>query len=315
MAATMSFSSRPSAPSHHVSFSIRRVYLCIAIFLALALLGIAGRPTFARQTAQELVGKGDIYWNEKSYELAANAYSQALAKDNALPNRAQIDYRLLVAGIRAEKWDAAVAAIEAFIVKYKTTTWEAHGHVWRGRLYALIPHTGYRVGKKNTQGSDVPKSASGNAPVGMNWEQEDRAKVHESFLRAQTLFERFGKSGMEPAARAEMIQEEIDLDFDLVHVYAYDMTWRHYRPESIDWSIDLSKPFDEEWPGPKKTIYLYHRIQALDTMLPGADHHNTVLAVLGEATYILELRQGSSSYYYNGFFDSFTKAVKYRNRA
>lgn len=202
----MSFFSRPSAPYHHVSsFSIRRVYLCIAALLALSGLGIAARPTFARQTAQELVGKGDSYWNEKSYELAANAYSQALAKDNALPNRAQIDYRLLVAGIRAEKWDAVVAASEAFISKYKTT-WEARGQVWRGRLYALLPHTGYRVGSKITRGSNVPKSVGAYAPVEMSWEQEDRAKVREAFQRAQTLFERFRKAGMEPAARVELTQ-------------------------------------------------------------------------------------------------------------
>lgn len=107
----MSFSSRPSASSHHgFSFSIRRIYVCIAALMALLVLGIAGRPTFARQTPQELVSKGDSYWNEKSYELAADAYIQALAKDNTLPNRAQIDYRLMVAGIRAEKWDAAAAS-------------------------------------------------------------------------------------------------------------------------------------------------------------------------------------------------------------
>ena len=273
-----------------MSFRSRAVTLFVFLF-AIAVLGAAVRPTLARQTPQELKSKGDALWNEQSYELASQAYRQALAKDAHLPDAAQIEFRIAVALVRAKKWDEATAAVDAFVEKFKDTTWEAQGQVWRGRLYALLPHVGYRVGQTFTRGNDVPRSNRGESPRRMELESEDAAKMRHSFTRAQLLFERFRKARLPESERADLTREEIELDFDLARAYAFDNDVSRFKP-GIDWKIDVNASFDPEWPGPKKTMTLYAQIRALDETRPHTTHHDTVLAALSEAAFIMQLRQG-----------------------
>ena len=153
----------PTSNSRFSAFRLRtalRQRGAFTLFLALSVVGIglAVRPSLARQNPQELVRQGDKSWNEQSYELALEAYQKALTADPKLPNRAEIAYRIMVALGRAKKWDRAIAAADSYVAAYRDTVWEARGQVWRGRLYRMVEHNGYKVGEKITRGSDVPKS-------------------------------------------------------------------------------------------------------------------------------------------------------------
>lgn len=273
-----------------VAWARRSVF---ALFLTLSVVGIAlaVRPSLARQSPQELVRQGDRNWNEQSYELALEAYQKALAADPKLPNREEIDYRIMVALGRARRWDRAIEAAENYVAAYRNTVWEARGQVWRGRLYRIVDHNGYKVGKKITRGSDVPKSEGGEAPEQIGLEAEDYQQAEAAMTRAQELFERFRLSRFDAAERDVLTVAEIDLDFDLAEISAREDDIDRYDIAHTDWTIDLRLPYDRRWPAARRVMYLYEQILQLDAGRSAADHHSTVLATLGKATYILQLRQ------------------------
>jgi uncharacterized protein YfaS (alpha-2-macroglobulin family) len=267
--------------------------IVFALFLALSVLGIglAVRPSFARQTPQELVRQGDKSWNEQSYALALEAYEKALLSDPKLPNRAEIDYRIMVALGRAKQWDRAIAAAEKYVLTYRNSVWEARGQVWRGRLYQIVEHSGYQVGKKITRGSDVPKSEGGEQPVQVELDAQDTAASDAAMTRAQALLERFRAARLDPAEREALTLAEIDLDFDLADVAAREDDSEKFRASQTDWTIDTHMAYDPHWPSARRVMFLYAKILELDAARPGGDHHPTVLATLARATYILQLRQ------------------------
>ena len=270
----------------------------IPAFLALVIVGAVGLPTLARQSPAELVRQGNKDWDEQSWELAIESYQKALTADPNLPDKPEIEYRVAVGLGRAQKWDAAVEAIEAYVQKYRDTRYEAKGQIWRGRLYTIIQHGAYRVGKKILRGTNVPKTEGKDAPVAIDLSGEDYQKARTSFHRAKFLYERFRRQNRDPVYRAELLNEEIELNFDLANFYLpqFDL----YRPnlQDYDWEIDLSEPFNPAWLAPKKVMTLYEQIIALDALRPGSDRHDTVLATLGKATYILQLRQMNRGIYY-----------------
>ncbi len=278
--------------------TLRRFASLLAVVAVAALIGL---PTFARQTPPELVKKGDSLWLEQSYELALEAYRSALTGDPNLPNRAEIDYRIAVGLERTNKWDEAIAAFDAYVLKYKDTLWEARAQVWRGRLYARIDHMGYKVGKKITRGGAVPKSVGGDAPTYMNFQAEDASEARLSFIRARILFDRFHSSALPLNESTDITREEITLDFDLANIFSneYSLSGAY---NGYDWTIDTTKPFDINAPTPKKVMYLYAQIAALDAALPETNHHNTVLAEFGKAVYILQLRSSNGYSPYGGYF-------------
>ncbi|MCW3055872.1 MAG: hypothetical protein JWN14_5042, partial [Chthonomonadales bacterium] len=272
----------------------RRGFFVLFLALSVVGIGLAVRPSMARQNPQELVRQGDKSWNEQSYELALEAYQKALAADPKLLNRAEIDYRIMVALGRAKKWDRAIVAAENYVATYHDTLWEARGQVWRGRLYQLVVHSGYRVGKKIIRGDDVPKSEGGEAPKRTSLDREDRKLAVAAMTRAEELFERFRGVRLDAAERDSLNVAEIDLDFDLAKASVEDpQNVSYYDIGRTDWTIDLHRPYERKWPDARKAMYLYARILQLDAMRPGSNHHATVLATLGKATYILQLREAN----------------------
>ncbi len=271
--------------------------MSFVLFLALAVVGIglAVRPTLARQNPQELVRQGDKSWKEQSYELALEAYQKALTADPKLPNRAEIEYRIMVGLGRAKKWDRAIEAAENYVEKYHDTLWEALGQAWRGRLYRIVDHHGYKVGEKVYRGSDVPKSEGGEAPEAVELEGEDSQDAEEAMVRAQALFARFRNVRLAPQERDALTTAEIDLDFDLAEINARQDDTGNFDPDKTDWTIDLALPYDPHWPSARRVLYLYAQILHLDSLRANSDHHATVLATLGKATYILQLRQRNSN--------------------
>jgi TolA-binding protein len=292
--------------------------------LILLIVGLFGLPGSARQTPQELAQQGDKFWDEDAYALALNAYQKALAADAALSNPSktgqealhqllpsgvaethlanlsEIELRVAIALIRAQRWDEAVAASEAFVRQYHDTPLEARGQVWRGRLYTQIVHEGYRVGERIYRGNNVPKSDGKHAPEYVSLRGQDARQAEAAFTRAKSLFEHFRSAKIAPAERPQLIRDEIELDFDLAHIHAQEESdLNRFDLKAVDWKIDLSQPFDPRWPAPKQVMYLYTQIPALNATLTDSDHHATVAAIFGEAALILRLRQWGQWYYYS----------------
>ena len=286
----------PTSNSRFSAFRLRtalRQRGAFALFLALSVVGIglAVRPSLARQNPQELVRQGDKSWNEQSYELALEAYQKALTADPKLPNRAEIAYRIMVALGRAKKWDRAIAAADSYVAAYRDTVWEARGQVWRGRLYRMVEHNGYKVGEKITRGSDVPKSERGEAPEQVGLEGEDNQTAEAAMTRAEELFERFRTARLDPSEREALTAAEIDLDFDLAETAAREDDTGRFDVAQTDWTLDFHLSYDRHWPSARRVMYLYEKIIQLDAARPASDRHSTVLATLGKATFILQLRQ------------------------
>ena len=234
----------------------------------------------ARQTPQELRRKADAYFEEKSYKLAGETYAQLLTADPKVPDKAEIELRILVAEIKAEEWNRAVADAESFPKKYPDTRQEARAQVWRGRLYTLVPHYGYTVGKVEYRGGDVPKSVGGVAPVGAAFDTQDARKVTLSWRRAKGLFERFRR---EKRINDDDLNEEIQLNFDLAHLM--EPSYSPYGPIHAlytEWEIDPKADYDTRVPLAKQVMFLYEQIPYLDSLRSHSDGHNVVLAALGE---------------------------------
>jgi uncharacterized protein YfaS (alpha-2-macroglobulin family) len=154
-----------------------------------------------------------------------------------------------------------------------------------------VDHNGYKVGKKITRGSDVPKSEGGESPEQVGLEGEDEQKADAAMTRAQELFERFRASHFDTAEREALTTAEIDLDFDLAETSAREDDIDRFNIAQTDWTIDTHLPYDRHWPAARRVMYLYEKILPLDAGRSTTDHHATVLATLGKAAYILQLRQ------------------------
>lgn len=283
-------------------FGIRLLLCCIA----LAVIAMAALPGLAGQSAQDRARQGDALWKEGSYALAAEAYAKALEADPKLPDHAEIELRIAVAAFRAEQWDRAIEAVEAYVVRYKETDSEAAGQVWRGRIYRAAPHAGYQVGKKVYRGGNVPPSEGKEAPRYVQLQVEDAQKAIDALCRAKTLYERMRLARASGPNADSRLTEEIELNFDLIHLFTPADGGYYPRAaagsnddRAVDWAIDLTKPLDARWPFPKKVVYLYDQIPVLDAQRSSTDHHATVLAAFGKATFIMTLRR------YGGWYSPF----------
>src|SRR5579871_411047 len=266
-----------------------RVFLLL--LLTLCAVGWLVRPVLARQTPKELVQQGNRHWDEKSYSLAEEAYRKALAADPKLPERPELELRIAIVLLREREWDSAVSAMEDYVKAYRNTLWEARAQIWRGRLYATVYHNGYRVGKKIVRGNDVPKSEGKETPKRLDLRAEDSAKQFEAFYRAKQLMDRFRSARLAPEERRSLTADEIELNFDLANLSRTMRDSGRFDGASVDWDLNPTEPFDPRWPSPKQTMYLYQQIIALDSAQPGSNRHQTVLARLAEAAFILDLRQ------------------------
>ncbi len=281
---------------------IRKNYIFLIAVILPLLIGIAVLPTMARQNPKEMSIQGDKSWEDGSYEEAADAYQKALSADPNIPNHEEIEYRIAVSLERASKWDAAEAAFDAYVLKYKNTICEPRAQVWRGRLYTQIPHFGYKVGRKFFRGSDVPPSEGKDKPEYVDRSGQDQIAAEESLVRAKVLFYHFRSQKLEPAVRNSFLQEEMQDNFDLAVLFAQSGYADGGRDKNTDWKIDPALPFDNSWPVPKKVMYLYEQIPLLENQLISTDHHQSVLAAFGKAGYILQLRQQFQYYpFYNDY--------------
>ena len=277
--------------------TVRRICR-FALPLLGAILALAfALSALARQSPQELRRAADAFFDEKSYRQAAETYARLLNADPKAADRSEIELRLLVAEIQSAQWDRAAADAERFPKKYPDTRQEARAQVWRGRLYALVPHSGYRVGKAEYRGGNVPKSVGGVAPVYADFSAQDNQKIGQAWRRAKELFEKFRRNGR---VNDDDLNEEIYLNFDLAH--RAEPQYTPYNPLHAlysDWDIDPKQDADFAAPAAKQIVFLYEQIPYLDGLRSHSDGHNVVLAALGEAGFILRLRQyGAQPYYY-----------------
>ncbi len=264
--------------------------LVTSIAAAGLMLLLLVRATQARQTPRELAAKGDKSWNEKSYSDAADAYTKALDADPRLPERPEMKLRILIANIRASRWDAALSESKTYQKEYRGTVFEGLGMQWRARLYSTVEHNGYSVGKRKFHGTDFPESNDKVTPEAYDFETEDNQEAELSFEKCRTLLDQSRKSSLPAEMRARAAEAEMENDFDIIARAADEDDSEKFRPDRTDWSIDLHQPLDFHWPIARQTMYLYREIEAIDAESSASNHHNTVLASLGIATYIVKLR-------------------------
>ena len=87
---------------------------------------------------------GDQHYGEESYALALDDYQKWLTQaPTTAPDRALIEYRVAVALGKAQKWDDALAAWDAFLTAHKADPyWVARAQYQRGLLLANCPTSG-----------------------------------------------------------------------------------------------------------------------------------------------------------------------------
>lgn len=272
----------------HLAYVPSRRFNIVAV-LCLLCIGLLPNVSWADKSVQEWVQEGNRSWNEKSYAQAEEAYRKALTADPKLPERPQLEFRILFALSRERKWDDAIAVSNTLLEEPLQPEVALEAQLRRARLFINTEHEGYRVGQRIYRGYAVPRSEGGNRPVRVDLYEEDREKSIGAFLRAREILkdlERKPSSPQEP-----WIRTHIETDHNLIELL--DSTPpQKVDPDRIDWKIDLQQPFRLQWSVAKQVMYLYADIMALDAERPNAKRQETVFAALGQAGYILQLRQG-----------------------
>ena len=259
------------------------------------LLVAALSAVHARQTPRELVQKGDSLWKEKSLELAAEAYRSALKSDPKLPERAELELRILQADIKAKHWDLAIEESDAYQRRNAGTPYEGLGLLWRGRLYVVVDHNGFHVGKKSFRGTDVPKSEGSDAAEPFDAQGADGTITEQSLRQCRLLLRNHinsmtnGSSELKTRLQAALAECDLDIATRTRQYNSYND--QNFRPDQVDWKIDLHEQIDWRWPRSKQLMYLYEEICETDALTSGSNHHSTVMARLSEAVLIVKLRQ------------------------
>lgn len=277
-------------PIRNSAVAMLRSFTALALCLFILRVGV---PAAARQTASQLVRTGNRLWDEHSYRKAAIAYSKAIVARPNLPERPEIEIRMLQAHMKSDEWDAAVAASDAYQRRYRGTAHEAPGLMWRARLFATIDREAYRVGKRVYRGSDAPAARGNDVAVRVNLSEQDSLDADRSFLQCRMLLNERLLQTRNVDLRRRINQALIQADFDRIARLG-SQNLDTGNSDKIDWTIDLHQPYDSQWPPAKQIMYLYTEIAASDGRTPGSDRHSTLLARCGEAFFIMQLRYAGS---------------------
>ena len=268
---------------------LRRPALAALFLLALCCAAVYAVGTVrqaARADAVELARirkEADRLYEEKSFALALDGYRKWLAaapKDYR--DRTEVEYRNAVALGKAQKWDEAAQAVEAFLKAHdKEPLWRGRGHYWRAQLLMLLPDNGYKVGERVYRGRDYPKTDSAEKPEPVWLGQEDQKETLKSLETALKAFESVRGS----AARRAVAQEEVDLHLDAARFLAASQPWhagtvKVEDAKKVDWTIDPRKPYDPAWPTPKKVLFLYERAPRLKPGDADAEVHASLYRAL-----------------------------------
>jgi tetratricopeptide (TPR) repeat protein len=254
-------------------------------------------PVSAQGTKRMTVlQQADAAWNEKSYARALELYRKAL--QGKVADRDEVEFRIAVSLGKTEQWDAAIAAGETLLAK---TQWKARVLYWMGRLHAVVPHQGYKVGGKIYRGEDYPKTAGADKPQ-QTWLGEEDAQATLSYFERAKIAAQQEAELVKTAIFKTPIHrlgygEEIDLNFDV----AAFLPTREYdefikaldAKQTLDETVNTNQPYDTKWNLPKKVLYLYNEIRKLDV---SADKHDTALSLLAKGLFVRAYRQRMDSW-------------------
>ncbi len=246
----------------------------------------------APESLNALKARADKLYDEKSYALAIDAYQKWLATaPPTAPGRTTTAYRVAVALANARKWDAAIAATDAFLAKNRNDAlWTARMQYQKGLLFAgQMPHYAYKVGGKLYRGNDYPKTELSEKPEQVYLYAEDQKTAPAALEAALVAYERVGALGT--ARRTAVASEEADLHFDAARLIGQTQGWGSaedwLQAKQTDWAINVEQAFNPKWPVPKKVLFLYARLPRLKP----ADSHLATLASFKKALYVAAQRQ------------------------
>jgi len=252
----------------------------VAVVLASALAYGVLRAASGPPTLQE----ADRHWADRSYVRALEGYQHALDSGAAGDRQIELEYRVVVALGRSQRWDEALSRARDFIKAHPEGLWGARGNYWLAQLLTMAPHEGYRVGERIYRGSDYPKVATAEKPEQVNLSAQDWTEGRAAFERAKRLYEHL---------RPEAEREEADLNFDLAQLLgAGDLSpitnalvalalekdkrsWLRQqcgkpdpamvkRLRDYDWTPTPTRPYDPDPPFPQRVLTLYEQIEKLD---------------------------------------------------
>ncbi len=250
-----------------VGRAARRMVFGAALMLACGRSAWAWQMDAGTQAGSVALRNADKQYAQKSYKRALQAYT-VLQNAGQIPpeRRDEIAYRVVVSLGKTEQWDKMFAGGLDFVKTRQHTVWEARGLYWLGRMYLNAPHSGYRVGTTIHRGSDVPATTGNDKPVAVQLQAADSRNALDALEAAHV---RYAEADPQNANRLTA-NERIQLDFDLIHLLQQNprnAAWMANKnwlpPGDASWRIDAAQPYDLQWAGPKKTLYLYAHIGKL----------------------------------------------------
>ena len=251
--------------------------------LVLFLCATFSMNAHAQQPDNALRKQADAAFDEKSYARAVELYRQVKASGRSL-DESIVNYRISFSLFKTEKWDDAIKSANYTL---DNSDWKARVLYLLGQIYVQVPHQGYEVNGQIYRGDEYPVVEGAEKPQLKYLGTEDQKKALDYFESAKIAAqkERYNAAHNKYFAPIYPMtaREEIDLNFDLA-AYLPQVNFDEWiakidaDPKIAGGPIDAMQSYDTNWILPRKVLFLYAEIRALDEAKTQPDAARSLLA-------------------------------------
>jgi uncharacterized protein YfaS (alpha-2-macroglobulin family) len=235
--------------------------------------------------------QADAAYAEQSYARALQMYRQVLAGARNETGRLEIEHRIAETLLRTQAWAEAVAQGEKLAAE---GSGRARALYFLGRLHTKLPQPVWKLnGKIIAYGDGVPEVAGAAKP---QQEWVDNTEKSLKYLQDAKIQAQRDRTLRKFDPLALKSDEEADLNFDLAATLAsrgfgelmqtLDKR-KPGQPADFDENLTLAQRFDLGWSTPKKILWLYADVRALDR---SASKRDSALSLLAEGLFLRPYR-------------------------
>lgn len=236
------------------------------------------------QTPADILAQADKAYGEKSYARALELYRAAKAA-GPVREPEKVDYQIVQSLFKTQKWDEAISAANTAL---KTANWKARFYYVLGQLYVKAPKSAYKLGDRIWRQDEYPEVTGDQKPVQIYLGESDQKAALENLETAKVEAQRERDVAQRSRFFAPIYplssDEECDLNFDLAGYLAQTQfdeflsSLSGRKEDKFDEVINVKDSYARGWSLPKKVLYLYAEIRALDQSDQKADFQRSLMA-------------------------------------
>ncbi len=253
------------------------------------LLLLCASPIKSQARTPDILAQADRLFAEKSYARALTLYRRA-QKTGRVREPERVQYQVASALFQTERWDEALAAARNGA---RSALGKARFHYLLGQINVKIPHNAWKVGQKTLRQDEYPTPKNGETPqrvyLGESDEKAALDNLETAKIEAQTERHLTRQTAYITPIDSLSPSEECDLNLDLAAflpqqgIEKFQGALQKRGVARFDESVNPRAAYSRGWSLPKKVLFLYREIGAIDK---GADKAKTQRSLLGESLFL-----------------------------